>query len=114
MRAVSDVTIEDWRRQIDEIDEQLIELLTRRAACSIEIGKLKHQMKLDIAAPDREQQVIERAVERSRGRLDEQTVRRLFSAILEESRRLQAEAGKQNAIEGQLGHFTDSPEEGHV
>lgn len=99
MTTVSDVTIEDWRHQIDEIDDQLVELLTRRAACSIEIGKLKSQMKLDIAAPDREQQVIERAIERSRGRLDEQIVRRLFGAILEESRRLQAEAARQNPVE---------------
>jgi chorismate mutase len=99
MDVVSDVTIEDWRRQIDDIDDQLVELLNRRAACSMEIGQLKHQMNLDIAAPDREEQVIQRAIQHNQGVLDEQGIRRLFAAILEESRRLQARAGEQNSVE---------------
>jgi chorismate mutase len=89
------VTIEDWRNRIDEIDLQLLELLNRRAACSIEIGKLKHQMSLSIISPEREEAVIARALEQNPGPLDADAIQRLFAAILEESKRLQARAAEQ-------------------
>jgi len=88
------VNIDDWRNQIDEIDAQLLQLLNRRSACAIEIGQLKHQMNLDIFSLEREEEVIARALEQNQGPLDEDAVRRLFRAILEESRRLQARAAE--------------------
>ena len=35
------MTLSDWRRQIDEIDRKLVELLNQRSRCALEIGKLK-------------------------------------------------------------------------
>jgi chorismate mutase/prephenate dehydratase len=84
------VNIEDWRRQIDQMDAELLQLLNRRSACAIEIGKLKHQMSLDILSREREDEVIARALQHNQGPLDEGAIRRLFAAIFEESRRLQA------------------------
>ncbi len=94
----NNVTIDDWRRQIDKIDAQLIELLNHRAQCSVEIGKLKQQMNLSIAAPEREEEVISQAIQRNHGPLEADAVGRLFTTILEESRRLQEEAGKKEPI----------------
>jgi len=88
------VNIDDWRCQIDEIDLQLLDLLNRRAECSLAIGKLKHQMNLSIASPEREEEVMARAVQHNHGPLDADAIRRLFGAILEESRRLQAQAAE--------------------
>jgi chorismate mutase len=33
--------IADWRKKIDELDLKLVELLSERAECAHEIGKLK-------------------------------------------------------------------------
>jgi len=33
-------SIEEWRRRIDLVDEQLMRLLNSRSACAIEIGRL--------------------------------------------------------------------------
>ena len=35
------MTVEDWRRKIDEIDRKLVELLNERSRCVVEIGRLK-------------------------------------------------------------------------
>lgn len=92
------MNIDDWRRQIDEIDRELVHLLNRRARCALEIGHLKHRMNLSIASPEREEEVLARALQLNQGPLDEAAIRRLFGAILEESRRLQARAAEQEAV----------------
>ena len=35
------MTIDDLRQRIDQLDEKLVELLTERAHCALEIGKLE-------------------------------------------------------------------------
>jgi chorismate mutase len=89
--------ISDWRRQIDEIDDQLLELFNRRATCSIEIGALKRRMNLCVCSSEREAEVIGRALRSNRGPLDDAAIRRLFEAILEESRLLQVLVAEQEA-----------------
>ena len=34
--------IADWRGQIDEVDEQLVRLINKRAECALEIGRLNN------------------------------------------------------------------------
>ena len=51
--------IEDWRKKIDEIDRQLVTLLSERAKAAIAIGKLKRNTSLPIYEPDRERIVFE-------------------------------------------------------
>ncbi|GBC77807.1 P-protein [bacterium HR08] len=81
--------IEDWRRMIDEIDAQLVELLNRRSRCAIEIGKLKRAQNLPVYSPEREREVLERVRRLNRGPLDDEALRRLFERIIDESRRLE-------------------------
>ncbi len=81
--------IEDWRRMIDEIDAQLVELLNRRSRCAFEIGKLKRARNLPIYSPEREQQVLERVRRLNHGPLDDDALQRLFERIIDESRRLE-------------------------
>ena len=52
------MSIDDLRRRIDELDERLVELLTERANCALQIGKLKHDLGLEVYQPDREAQVL--------------------------------------------------------
>lgn len=81
--------IEDWRRKIDEIDRQLIELLNERSHCALEIGRLKRQQEITIYQPDRERQVLENAERANRGPLSDKAIRRLFERVLDEARSLE-------------------------
>ncbi len=81
--------IDDWRDEIDAIDEQLVDLLNRRSQCAIEIGRIKRKLDLPVYSPARETEVINHVVKTSRGPLDAGAVRRLFERIIDESRRIE-------------------------
>ena len=74
--------IEDWRDEIDRLDEQLVKLLNARSQCAIELG-------LAIYSPDREREVIAHVTGINPGPLDRTAVRRLFERIIDESRRIE-------------------------
>ena len=81
--------IEDWRDEIDRVDQELVELLNRRAHCAIEIGRIKLEQGLPIYLPEREREVVEHVVKINAGPLDAEAVRRLFERIIDESRSLE-------------------------
>ena len=83
------MTIEDWRNEIDKIDEQLVRLLNQRSKCAIELGRIKRELGLSIYSPDREVQVIEHVTGVNGGPLEPEAMRRLFERIIDESRRLE-------------------------
>ena len=78
--------IEAWRLEIDGVDEQLLQLINKRAHCAIEIGLLKRRLEVPIDVPEREARIIARMVELNEGPLDGDAVRRLFEAAIAESR----------------------------
>jgi chorismate mutase len=83
------LTIEDWRDEIDNIDEQLVRLLNERSKCAIELGRIKRELGLPIYSPDREVQVIDHVTGINGGPLEPEAMRRLFERIIDESRRLE-------------------------
>jgi chorismate mutase-like protein len=83
------MTIEDWRRKIDEIDRKLVELFNERSKCAIEIGKIKHAENLNVYDPEREQEVLRRIIEANHGPLDNESLQRLFERIINECRRIE-------------------------
>ena len=83
------MTIEDWRDEIDRIDEQLVKLLNERSKCAIELGRIKRELGLAIYSPDRESQVIEHVTGINGGPLDSGAMRRLFERIIDESRSIE-------------------------
>jgi chorismate mutase len=84
------LTIEELRRRIDVIDDQLVRLLNVRVACAVEIGRLKHDAGEPIYQPEREKQVLglvrESAAQLS-GPLEAEAVVRIFERIIDEARR---------------------------
>jgi chorismate mutase len=80
------MTVDHWRRKIDEIDKRLVELLNERSQCVLEIGKLKKTDGTPLYQPDREREVLEAAERANRGPLSEGAIRRLFERILDEAR----------------------------
>lgn len=81
--------IEDWRDEIDRLDEQLVKLLNARSQCAIELGRIKRERGLAIYSPDREREVIAHVTGINDGPLDRDAVRRLFERIIDESRRIE-------------------------
>jgi chorismate mutase len=86
--------IEDYRRRIDQIDEQLMKLLNARSACAVEIGRIKRRVGMPVYQPDREQWILERVARNNPGPLDSGAVRRVFERVIDESRRLERLAGE--------------------
>jgi len=75
-------SLEQLRQSIDQIDEQVLDLLNRRAQLVVEIGKLKRQTNSNIYVPSRESEVFRRAVEANRGPLPDSAVRAIFREIM--------------------------------
>ena len=80
------MSVEDWRRKIDEIDRRLVALLNERSRCVVEIGRIKRQTGDPLYQPDREEQVLAGVVSENSGPLPDAAIRRLFERILDEAR----------------------------
>ena len=81
--------LDDLRRRIDELDEQLVRLLNARAACALEIGREKKAAGLEIYQPSREAEVLNHVQSVNPGPLDDGAIRRLFERVIDEARRLE-------------------------
>jgi chorismate mutase len=82
--------IEHWRKEIDDIDAELLRLLNMRARLALKVGALKQAAALPCCDPERERTVLERLQEINDGPLDERAVGKVFRRIIRESRRVQA------------------------
>ena len=81
--------IDDLRKRIDLLDESLVRLLNARAACALEIGRLKREMGIPIYQPEREKDVLNHVQSLNNGPLDDQVIKRLFERIIDEARHLE-------------------------
>lgn len=102
-----DEALAELRREIDGIDDRLLELANRRAECAQEVAAIK------VAAgevdcfhrPEREAEVLRRMVERNPGPLDKETIYRLFRELMSEC--LALEKPLQVAFLGPQGTFSE-------
>ena len=92
--------IEDWRDEIDRLDEQLVKLLNARSQCAIELGRLKRELGLPIYSPDREREVVAHVTGINHGPLDRDAIRRLFERIIDESRSIERVTVEKETREG--------------
>jgi chorismate mutase len=86
------MTIDELRERIDRLDERLVELLSERAHCALEIGRLKQSLGLDVYQPDREKDVLQHV--RTHGThtgspLEGDAIVRVFERIIDEARRIE-------------------------
>ena len=81
--------LEDLRKRIDLLDESLVRLLNSRAACALEIGRLKREMGIAIYQPEREAEVLRNVQRVNNGPLDQDAIKRLFERIIDEARHLE-------------------------
>ncbi len=76
------MNLDDIRNQIDSIDRDLLDLLSRRAEMVHEVGLVKKRDGLQIYAPEREEALLRRLVEMNQGRLPEKSIRAIFREIM--------------------------------
>jgi chorismate mutase len=81
--------ISDWRIKIDELDEQIVQLLSQRAAAAVEIGKLKAKTSAPIYEPQREQTVFEHVRKVNPGPLTGAQVQDVYERLMDVMRALQ-------------------------
>jgi len=74
--------LDDWRSRINNLDEEILNLLTRRGQAALQIGELKRQHELPYFAPERESQILDRLVARNGGPLSGDAVRAIWREIL--------------------------------
>ncbi len=91
--------LDDWRKRIDEIDQQLVRLLNERSRCAVEIGHLKKNLKMPAWQPQREAEILRHIVKSNHGPLDDAAIRRLFERIIDEARALERHAMEPGASE---------------
>ena len=81
--------IEDWRAEIDAVDDELLRLINKRARLAVEVGILKRAAGIPIVDPEREREVLARLSRANAGPLDEEAVQKLFRQIIHESRQIE-------------------------
>ncbi len=100
-------TLEDCRREIDRIDEELLELLNERMRVVQRVGEIKHETGGAIYRPEREKAIIERLSAKSQadgGLLNQAAIEALYLEIFAVSRNL--ELPERIAYLGPEGSFT--------
>ena len=83
------MNIQDKRREIDAIDDGIVDLLIQRSTVSRELSMMKLSAGLPIADRSRETEVISKALDNAGGRLSEEAIFQIYEAIMAESRRVQ-------------------------
>jgi len=81
--------LDELRKRIDLLDESLVRLLNARAACALEIGRVKRSMGIPVYQPQREAEVLRNVEAHNRGPLDGRAIKRLFERIIDEARHLE-------------------------
>jgi chorismate mutase len=81
--------IEDWRKKIDELDEQIVALISERAAAAKAIGLLKRDGSLPVYEPKREQHVFAHVQAVNPGPLDDAEMMHIYERLMDVMRTLQ-------------------------
>lgn len=81
--------ISDWRQKIDEIDEQIVRLISKRAEAAKAIGELKQGAQLPVYEPGREQTVFAHVRAVNPGPLPDSELLHIYERIIDVMRSLQ-------------------------
>ena len=80
-------SLEDLRKQLDSIDDQIISLLNERAEVADSVRAIKQRDGLDVYDQDREEQILARVKNKALN-FPSQHLEEIFKKILEATREL--------------------------
>ena len=81
--------IPELRQEIDELDRQVLVLLSKRLGLVMEVGEVKRGRGLDVYDPNREHDMLDRVARAAPAPLTAAMAQRIFRCIIEESRNLE-------------------------
>ena len=81
---------DDWRLRINELDNQILKLLTERAEAALKIGDLKRRQDAPVYAPERETEIVRRLMAANTGPLPAEAILAVWREILSACRALEA------------------------
>jgi chorismate mutase len=81
--------IAGWREKIDELDRQIVALISERAHAAQEIGKLKRSTSLPVYEPNRERVIFEKIRAVNKGPLPDIELTHIYERIIDVMRALQ-------------------------
>lgn len=84
--AFEEQRISEYRREIDKLDQQILDSLNRRAGIVAEIRQLKAQAKLPILDPQREQEILTKLSLVNQGPLRDQDLHDIYRQVLHSMR----------------------------
>ena len=90
--------IEDWRRKIDELDRQIVALISERAKAAQAIGRLKRTSSLPVYEPNREKVIFENVRSANHGPLPDIEMTHIYERIIDVMR-----ATQRNELASQKG-----------
>ena len=85
------MNLQESRKRIDSIDEQIMMLLNRRAAEVKQIGRIKTAAGIPLVDAQREAEIYRRITAENFGQIDNDGLMRIFEQIVAESRRIQVQ-----------------------
>ena len=83
-------SVDVLRKKIDQIDEKVVDLLNDRAALALRIGQSKSLSNQEVYVPNREQEILQRLSDLSRGPLPAATIRSIYREVISGCRSLEA------------------------
>lgn len=99
------MSLKDFRKKIDSLDEKIIGLLNERANLTLSIGKEKIRAKQQIYSPDREKEVLERIHALNKGPMTNEAFESVYREIM--SSALSLEKPLEIAYLGPQASFTN-------
>ena len=76
------MSLDEFRKKIDDLDCQLVQLLNERAQVVVEIGKLKDKTARPVYAPDREKQVFDKIAKANNGPLPNKCLMAIWRELM--------------------------------
>ncbi|MDO8511324.1 MAG: chorismate mutase [Nanoarchaeota archaeon] len=85
------MSLQEYRKKIDALDEQLLELVVKRLEICKEIAKYKLENKLPVQDQEREKIILQERIEafQEKGFDDETFIKELFEIIIKKSKDIQ-------------------------
>ncbi|PRX42724.1 3-deoxy-D-arabinoheptulosonate-7-phosphate synthase /chorismate mutase [Planifilum fimeticola] len=100
--------LDELRSRLDEINLQLLSLMSKRGAIVKEIGEIKKKQGVQKFDPVREREMLEQLVKHNTGPFDDETIRHLFKQIFKASLELQQDDHKKTLLVSRKDHPQDT------
>lgn len=85
-----DKTLEDLRKEIDEIDHEILQILVKRVDVVKQIGELKNEYNIPVVDEERKEKLLQSITQRAKVfHLSEDFVKKLFKEIHDHAVELQ-------------------------